>query len=117
MLGALGHFGSHAFDLDGELTRGGDHQCARTARFGGDALQHRQHERGCLAGARLGAAHDVTAFENGRDGIPLDGRWAGVAHRGHRLKEAGLKTQIVETQEELLPRAPIRQHCGQTQLS
>ncbi len=56
------------------------------------AVQQRQHEAGGLAGAGLGAAHDVAAREDGGDGLRLDGGGRGVAGFVHgtqqRLGEA-----------------------------
>ena len=37
------------------------------------ALEHRQHEGGRLAGAGLGAGEQVAAGEDERDGLRLDG--------------------------------------------
>ena len=108
VLGVLGHLEGDLLDLAGEFARGGDHERTGAARLGRDALHQRQHERCGLAGAGLGTAHDVAAFEYHRDRIALDGGRAGVAHGCHGLEKAWRKTQIVETQVELLPRAPCQ---------
>ncbi len=67
-------------DLDGQLARRRDDQRAhrmarrREARVGvgAQALEHRQRESGGLAGAGLGAAHQVAALEHQRNGLVLD---------------------------------------------
>ena len=41
--------------------------------------KHGQHEGGCLAGAGLGDAHDVTAFQHMRNGLFLNRGRGGVA--------------------------------------
>ena len=52
----------------------------RGSRLGGaQALEHRQHEGRRLAGAGLGAGHQVAAGEHERDGLGLDGGGLGVA--------------------------------------
>ena len=74
-------------DLDRELARRGEDQRAhrvarrRRARVGErrQLLQDRQREAGGLAGAGLGAAHDVVAGENDGNGLRLDRRGRGVA--------------------------------------
>jgi hypothetical protein len=43
------------------------------------ALQHRQHEAGGLAGAGLGAGQQVAALEHGGNGLGLDGGGGVVA--------------------------------------
>jgi hypothetical protein len=57
-------------DLAGQLARRAEHQHAaaaarRTAGAGGQAVQDGQGEGGGLAGAGLGDAQDVAAFEAG----------------------------------------------------
>ncbi len=74
-------------DLDREFPGRGQDQRAhrvprrRRARVGqrGQLLQDRQRETGGLAGAGLGAAHDVVAGENDGNGLRLDRRGRGVA--------------------------------------
>ncbi len=83
--GRLAHLLGDLFDLSGELAGGGDDERADAARLGRDALQGGQHERRGLAGAGLGAAHDVAAGERERDRIALDGGRLGIAHAGDRL--------------------------------
>jgi hypothetical protein len=87
-------------DLRGELARrrqdeGADRQLAARIAHGGpghEAMQERQDEAGGLAGAGLGAAHDVAAREDGGDRLGLDGSRGGVARFVHgtqqRLGEA-----------------------------
>ena len=59
-------------------------------------LQDRQHEGGRLAGARLGAGEHVTAGENVRDGLGLDGRGLGVALGLDGPKELGREPEGFE---------------------
>ena len=47
------------------------------------ALQQRQRESGCFAGAGLGRTHDVLAREHHGNGLRLNGRHVFVAHFGH----------------------------------
>jgi len=77
-------------DLRGELARRRDHERAHgpagagaavlrvRRRCGGQALQHRQHEAGGLAGAGLRAGEQVAAREHRGDGLRLDRRGGGV---------------------------------------
>ena len=98
--------GAHAFlDLRRELAgrredEGADRQlgraASRTARLGHQALQHRQHEAGGLAGAGLRAAHDVAAGEHGGDGLRLDRGGRGVARFVHGTQQRLGKAEGVE---------------------
>ena len=45
-----------------------------------------QGERGGLAGAGLGAADDIAASQNERDGAKLDGRGIDVTHGAHAFE-------------------------------
>ena len=64
-------------DLERELAGRGEDQradaAAAVAAAGVQALDHRQHEGGRLAGAGLGAGEEVAAGEDERDGLGLDG--------------------------------------------
>ena len=79
--------------LHGQLARGDEDQGARPAigalSHAVQALQHRQHEGRGLAGTGLGAAQQVVAGENQRDGFGLDGRGRGVVAFGKRANERG----------------------------
>ena len=86
-------------DLSGELARRGQHQDAaalgpRPARLAGQTLQDRQREGRGLAGAGLGAAQQITAREEVRDRLQLDGGRGGVVLGAHgaldRLDQAEL---------------------------
>ena len=101
--------GAHAFlDLRGELARrrqdqGADRQlAARVAhrRLGHQAMQQRQDEAGGLAGAGLGAAHDVAAGEDGGNGLGLD-RGGGVVAGFVNGTQQGLgQAEGIESHEE-----------------
>ena len=51
------------------------------------SLQRRQRERGRLAGARLGAAHQVVPGEHRADGFLLDGRGRLIALGAHGAEQ------------------------------
>ena len=66
-------------NLRGELARWCEHQHAHLAGLqigavGGKPVQRGQHERRCLAGARLGDAEEVAAGEDRWDSLALDRR-------------------------------------------
>jgi hypothetical protein len=61
---------------------------------GQDALQDGQHEGGRLAGAGLGAAHDVLAADDERDGLGLDRRRLGVALVEHGAQQFGRQAEV-----------------------
>ncbi len=50
-------------------------------------LQHRQRERGGLAGTRLRARHQIAAFQHQRDGLCLNRGGNGVTGFGQRLED------------------------------
>ena len=97
-------------DLERQLTRGREderaHRAARGSavrRRGGrgglrrvEPLEERQHERGGLAGAGLGAGEQVAAGEDERDGLALDGRGLGVALVGDGAQVRGRQPEAVE---------------------
>ena len=97
-------------DLDRELARGRqDQRTDRVAgrrrarvRVLGQLVEDRQAEAGGLAGAGLGAAHDVLAGEDDRDGLLLDRGGGGVTGLGHGA-------------EELRPQAELRKARDTTQ--
>jgi len=68
----------------------GDANCTRA---NAQALQGRQRERRRLAGAGLGAPHEVVPSEHRTDGFQLDGRGRLVA-----LRANGAEERIGETQ-------------------
>ena len=61
-----------------------------------EALEHRQHERGRLAGAGLGAGHEVAAVEDERDRLGLDGGGLGVALVRDGAEEFGREPESIE---------------------
>jgi hypothetical protein len=60
------------------------------------SVQHGEGEGGGLAGARLGAAEEVMAFENGRNGLGLDGGGIFVALLTHGFQDGRGQLQIVK---------------------
>ena len=98
----------------GVTTRAADARCGRRSGLVADAsralvhaLQDGQHEGGRLAGARLGAAHDVAAGEHARDGLLLDRRRGLVAHGGDAGQELALRGRARRTRGSR-PRGPGR---------
>ena len=86
-------------DLRGELAGRGEHQAARHARPGaalGEVRDHRQHEGAGLAGAGLGDAEHVAAFERVRDRLDLDRGGGDVAGFGHGLQDPRVQREIGE---------------------
>ena len=70
-------------DLGGEFAGRGEDEHARAfwskrAWVRVEGVEDRQREGGGLSGAGLGAAEEVTAFEQKRDRLSLDRRWSGV---------------------------------------
>jgi len=57
-------------------------------------VQHRQRERRRLAGAGLGAGEEVVAFEDGRDGLGLDGGGGFVALLADSLEKGRGEIQL-----------------------
>ena len=89
-------FGHH---LGREFARRLQNERARHARPGASSLkagQHRQHERGGLAGAGLGNAQHVAALQYEGDGLGLNGRWYRVARLGYRTKNRFAEAEIVK---------------------
>ena len=103
VLGAVGP--DALLDLERELAGRGEDQRTDDARAAGgsrrvEALQHRQHEGGRLAGAGLGAGEDVAALEDERDRLGLDGGGFGVALLGDGAKELGRQPKGIEGHRE-----------------
>ena len=64
----------HAVDLDGELTRGRDHQGPRAWALDGDQpFNDREDEGERLPGAGGGLDNDIASAKEGRDGFDLHG--------------------------------------------
>jgi len=85
-------------DLHRQLAGRHQHQRARLARAGrrgqlGQPVQHRQRERGGLAGAGLGTAEHVVAGQDQRDGVGLDRRRGGVVVVGERAQQGRRKAK------------------------
>ena len=59
-------------------------------------LEDRQPEPGCLAGAGLGAAHDVVAGEDFGNRLCLNGRGNGVTGLGHGPQDFGPQAELVK---------------------
>ena len=112
----MGAVGADALlDLERQLARGHHDERPHAAGSGRTAgvqsFQHRQHEGGRLAGARLRARQQVTAVEDERDGLRLDGRRADVALVVHGTERGGRQPEGIEGQGELLT-GPSRVHAG-----
>ena len=69
----------HHLHLSGQFTGGRENQRPWPASFPGvrgqQPLQGRQHERRCLAGARLRGGHHITALQAQGNGLGLDHGW------------------------------------------
>ena len=84
-------------DLGGELAGRGEDEAARHPGAGaalGELAEHRQHEGAGLAGAGLGDAEDVAAFERVRDRLDLDRGRGDVAGFGHGLQDPRVQRKI-----------------------
>ncbi len=89
-------------DLGSQFAGGGEHQGADTgtaefvlcATRHAQLVQHGQNERGGLASSGLGAAQQVVARQDYRDGLGLDGRWGLVALLAHSLDDGRSQIQI-----------------------
>ena len=75
---------------------------ARTAHLD-EVLEDRQHERRGLAGAGLGDADEVAAFEETRDGLLLDGRRGRIARIRNRMLQLLVQSTENISLEHLVP--------------
>lgn len=91
-------------DLLGQFAGGGHDQGAQGSAFALDqAVQDRQGKRGRLAGAGLGQAHDVAAFEDRRHGLDLDGGRGRVACGTDACGDLGVKVEGVKIFQKINP--------------
>ncbi len=74
-------------------------RCVAHRGLGHQAMQHRQDEAGGLAGAGLGAAHDVAAGEHGGDGLGLDRGGGGVARFVNGTQQGLGEAEGIESHE------------------
>jgi len=86
-------------DLDGQLAgrhqdEGADGPAVDLDGGGMESLQDGQHEGGGLAGAGLGAGHEVAAGEDERDRVALDRGWRDVAGIGDGTQEFGTQPEL-----------------------
>ena len=85
-------------DLQGQLPGGGQDQRTDSAlaagRIGGEPVQHGQRKSRRLAGAGLGAAHQIPACQHRRDGRCLNGRGGLVARFLHSAQQRGGQIQF-----------------------
>jgi len=61
-----------------------------------EALEHRQHERGGLAGPRLGPGEDVPTGQDEGDRLALDGGGFRIALLGDGADELGRQPELIE---------------------
>ena len=64
--------------------------------MGRQPLQQGQGEAGGLAGARLGAAHEVPAFQHDGNGLGLDGGGVFVALLAYGAQQLGQQPEGIE---------------------
>ena len=86
-------------DLHRQLARRHEHEAAGLARAGrpcADPLQHRQRERGGLAGAGLGLAEQIAPFEQQRNRLALNRRRFLVSERRHGVGQLALQSERLE---------------------
>jgi hypothetical protein len=87
-------------DLGSKLARRLQDQRARHAHFSaaaGQNVDHRQHEGGGLAGARLGTSEDVSTHQHDGDGFFLDRRGLRIALLSDCLQYRGAQPQTLKT--------------------
>ena len=97
-------------NLDGQFAGRRQHQhayrMARRRRAGAgegeDALQQRQGKSGGLSGSGLGAAHQVFAGENDRNGLRLDRCRGGVTLIGNGLQQLGREAEFIKMHRKSL---------------
>ena len=104
VLAVVAHALAH---LGGQLAGRGQHQGTNAVRgyFAlalGEALQHRQGKACGLAGPGLGGGHQVTASQDGRDRLLLDGRRGVVALLGNGTQQGFGQTEGSKTHSYLL---------------
>ena len=98
-LGVLGINVEVFGDLRGQFAGGAQDKATRHPGTGAATAEkgdHRQGERGGLAGAGLGDAQDVFAFKGGRDRAGLDRGRGFIAGFGDGFQNLGIKVQIRE---------------------
>jgi hypothetical protein len=91
-------------DLDRELARRREDEAAHRVEGGREALgghrrealQHREHEAGGLAGAGLGGGEQVAAPEDDGDGLRLDGGGLGITLLRDGAKQLGQQPEAFE---------------------
>ncbi len=108
-------FAERLFDLGGELARRLENEGARHAGASAATLQHRQHrqcERCGLAGAGLGDAQDVAAFQGVRNGLFLDRRRRVVARRFDGFEHFLAQAEFAKFHEVSLARMPYIRSVG-----
>ena len=82
--------------LEGEFARGHEDEAAALV-LGGEALDHGDAERQCLAGAGLGDADDIFALDRGGNRLVLDGGGDGVFEAINYTEKAWCNAEAVET--------------------
>ena len=108
---------AHALlDLQRELARRlqdeGPHHATAIGPGGIQALQHGQHEGGRLAGAGLGAGHQVAAGQHERDRLRLDGGGIGVVLVRDGAEQFGRQPELIKRQVRKLLTRPSRKNAG-----
>ena len=84
--------------LFSQLAGGGNDEGAQfSARAFHQAFQNGQHEGGRFAGAGLGQAQNVTPFQNGRDGLGLNGGRSGITGRYDTRVDLRVQLKLVES--------------------
>eukprot|EP00760_Papus_ankaliazontas_P008881 PhM_4_TR13942/c4_g1_i1/m.5384 len=111
----------HLRRLEGELARGHEEEGLHGVDFGVHLLERRDDEGGGLAGAVLGARHDVLAGEGDGDGLLLDGRGAleallEDAHEQLALEEVVLEGHLAARADVVRLHARVLGWCDETLL-
>ena len=94
--GTGGHVGDGLGALEGELASGGQDKGLDHAVTGVDGVQERQTEGRGLSGSGLSDADDVTAGQQNRDRLPLNGGGVHEAHVGDGLEQVAGQSQVGE---------------------
>ena len=84
----------HLGYLQRQFTGWGDHQCLGQVLLRINAVENRQGEGGCFAGAGLSLASNIAAFLHQRDDPGLDRGRLGVPQRGDGLHQFGAQVKI-----------------------